>query len=163
MRVSIGALKTTRNGGHLHLRDGTQTIHIQPVTTGLPALIERRDKINRALLASLTLDDRHHADLRRRGLDDSEIEKHLFRSMPDRTTADSIASRLGWEYDGLVGIPGFYFGAGEWRMVAGDWWARGPRPGDGSGREDRGFPDSPRPGRPALCMALIGQPAETKT
>ncbi len=123
MRVAIGSLKPTRNGGHLHLVDGTPTIHIQAAATTQLASIERRNKINRALLASLKLDEQHHADLRRRGLGDDHIERLQFRSMPDRDRADAIASRLGWEYDGLAGVPGFYFAAGDWRMVAGEWWA----------------------------------------
>ena len=76
---------------------------------------ETRDKVYRAMLNDLSLNDKHIADLKRRGLSDEEISNSLYRSIPAKTTR--LPYRLISAGYRLIGIPGFYLENNTWKMV----------------------------------------------
>lgn len=80
-----------------------------------------RDGVYTALLSEITLDPRHQSDLIRRGFAQADIERLMFRSMPDRglaVLASVMASRFDKET--LLKVPGFYVNdAGELTLAAG--------------------------------------------
>lgn len=93
----------------------------EPIPEPLPDF-DKYDKVYRALLSHLTLDDEHDAALISRGMSSEAIETGMYRSLPDiartkdKTDADKRRLRLGKKlakkligqgYD-LSGVPGFY-------------------------------------------------------
>jgi hypothetical protein len=62
----------------------------------------------------LTLDERHRAALRARGISEGEIERNGYASAPTTDDGDRIARGLS-DFN-LDGVPGFHKYGGEWRM-----------------------------------------------
>ena len=72
-------------------------------------------RVYRALLAELSLQEHHKADLLRRGLNEEDIKYFGFKSVPKETA--SICRKLVSRGYDLCGVPGFYQDrAGNWRL-----------------------------------------------
>ncbi len=85
-----------------------------------PVSLEERHVAYSAMLAHLTLLDKHHENLLERGLDEERIIRNQYRSMPEteqgRRLLASLLRSCGFD---LLGVPGF-------RTYYGDWTLAGP-------------------------------------
>lgn len=73
------------------------------------------DKALRGFLSLLRLSDTHREKLQERGLEDSEIDKYLFKSVPV-FGAKGFAKKLVESGIQLKGVPGFYRDASTWNI-----------------------------------------------
>ncbi len=74
-----------------------------------------KTKVYFEMLKLLTLEDKHKEDLKRRGLNDEQIKKYLFRSTPK--SGIDIARKLQKKGYDLEGVAGFYINKrGLWDM-----------------------------------------------
>jgi hypothetical protein len=115
MRVAEGAFKTKtdKNGAeyHLHRLDGAAPPPSAPPPAFGPAP-DRADadalhRVYSALLARLNLSEAHREALRRRGLEDDEIDRRGYRTLPVRGRA-ALARALREQFgDSLLSVPGF--------------------------------------------------------
>ncbi|WP_297202876.1 DUF3854 domain-containing protein [Thermanaeromonas sp.] len=137
MRISEGAFKHVilSNGqvAHLHwLEPGRVTFErnreeIIPVAGAELAPIEVRDRVYRSFLRLLYLYPRHQEDLHRRGLDDKEIKRNGYKSVPENEPPWVICRRLiNNNGHNLEGIPGFYLAKSQ---HDGYYWTFDPSPG----------------------------------
>lgn len=124
MRQSSGSLKSTRNGGHLHiLRENTNFYYKRTYQTWSynytpVAPINRRHKVYEAFLNTITLDKEHAENLVKRGLHDTTVAEALYASIPSRENTTVICKELADGYD-LKGVAGFYTDKdGCWRLNA---------------------------------------------
>lgn len=85
-----------------------------------PVSLEERHAAYSAMLAHLTLLDKHRENLLERGLDEERIIRNQYRSMPEteqgRRLLASLLRSCGFD---LLGVPGF-------RTYYGDWTLAGP-------------------------------------
>lgn len=87
-----------------------------PVTTIQQAPAPVIDQTLRTMLSLLPLAATHRDDLLRRGLNEGEIERYLFRSTP-AFGAQNLARKLLELGCTLEGVPGFYRKDGAWTMA----------------------------------------------
>lgn len=133
MRVETGSFRTViqKNGkpAYLHwLTSGTVNYTaMDDVPNAVEtAPVEKRDRVYRALLGLLTLSKAHKEDLLRRGLQEWEIRKNGYKSVPTTEKPWEICKKLinmGLE---LKGIPGFYKAEGP---RGGTYWTFNGKPG----------------------------------
>lgn len=126
MKVAAGAIKETKNGGHLHvLRERATPLRLPaPPSSPTPAAsplasIERRHAVYIAFLDALPLRERHADNLEARGLSDTEIARKMYASVPDPIRAAAVCADLASRY-GLTGVPGFYREGDNWRLSVWD-------------------------------------------
>jgi putative DNA primase/helicase len=121
-RVSIGSYRTQldKSGGtvYLHRLDGPHTSPVGPSSNAAATPRADADTLHKAysaLLAKLDLSPAHRDDLRSRGLDDAEIDKRQYRTMPKEGRA-RIARELHRRFgNGVFGVPGFVVKEGNGR------------------------------------------------
>ena len=89
-----------------------------PDPTDLIRPLSERSEIYLRFLSLLGLEDRHYANLSRRGLSDEIIRGNMYRSIPTAPTKQrQVMCRLSQQFD-LTGVPGFYTGQNnEWCMA----------------------------------------------
>ena len=119
MRIPDGAIKESANGGYIHrLKESASlpTTHSpQPQPIAVLAPIERCHAIHEAMLERLPLSGSHADGLLERGLDDWQIAKNLYATVPTAQFADDVVNELAREFD-LQSVPGFYREQGRWRL-----------------------------------------------
>lgn len=76
------------------------------------APVKVRDRVYRDFLSLLSLETRHKDDLIRRGLNEIDIKKNGYKSVPKREKPWNICRRLMEMGHDLNGIPGFYLARG---------------------------------------------------
>lgn len=81
-----------------------------------PAPLEERDRTYSTMLRMLDLSDEHKADLRRRGLRDSDIFANGYKSVP-RMGFTKIPKDLRQEACDLLGVPGFFKKGDTWSLT----------------------------------------------
>jgi hypothetical protein len=117
MRVSIGRIAETKNGGSMHsLRSVRPTSLTVPNITPSRKCIAPSDALDRAygrLLRNLSLSPEHAANLLNRGLSNATLTRHQYKTIPFET-GDVIADLA--ETDGYEGIPGFWFDGDGWQL-----------------------------------------------
>lgn len=133
MRVRSG--KEMRDGGHLHVLDGSEvTVAKALPARSVPETPRAARHICTAIYASLlrehlVLSEVHRAQLRARGLDDATIELNGYRSVPTELFASKVARALSEARDeehdlptyDLCGVPGFYRKHDTWQLTCGSW------------------------------------------
>lgn len=126
MRVAEGAVGRARNGAYLHHR-GTWMMQNNipapsPVADAPLASRERRDWLYRRFLGAFGLTPEHRDNLRARGLDDQEIRRRGYVTLPDATPEGRSVFLAQWmrrhSVQSLAGIPGFYLNDAGWTWVA---------------------------------------------
>jgi DNA primase len=105
----------TKNRGWLHILEDVPSARPTPSPRPLIhshelAPRERLHEVYTALLDRLSLSDAHRANLLSRGLSESDIASHGFKSAP-RSTPDLPGLDLR-------GVPGFYRERGGWQLVS---------------------------------------------
>ena len=79
-------------------------------------LTERHDAYG-AMLRHLTLNERHWANLRERGLSDERISRNMYRTLPGDESARRLLAGMLADFHDLDGIPGFGTGKdGRWTI-----------------------------------------------
>lgn len=81
-----------------------------------PTSLEERDRTYSRMLEMLDLTDKHKADLRRRGLRDSDIFANGYKSVP-RMGYTKIPKDLRHEACDLLGVPGFFKKGDVWTLI----------------------------------------------
>jgi hypothetical protein len=82
-----------------------------------PADTERCHEVYTALLALLTLSDRHRGDLRRRGLGDGDIDRLGYRGLEKFAVNQAVGQLKGrFDEDQLLRVPGFLRRKGKVRF-----------------------------------------------
>ncbi len=118
--------RPTRNGGYLHIFDDSPLIRLprppvpKPNTDAPRADGERLSVVYESFLNHLVLANEHRANLRERGLSDSAIITHGYRSAPTTIFAANVARALARDHD-LKHVPGFYQNGDKWSMNFGEW------------------------------------------
>lgn len=115
----------TRNGGYVHILNES----FDKTNLSIPRLVEvvqteradiqQRDVVYRALLESLSLNERDKTNLMARGLDEATIEQNGYRSLPSPLQTAETVRRLDQSL--LAGVPGFYREDGKWLLNIDDW------------------------------------------
>lgn len=94
-------------GGERRTFEQRRATALKPVKLVTMAPIEVRDATYRAFLNKLPLSSAHKADLLKRGLSEEDIERMMFRSIP-QSGLSALAENLQEEGYTLKGVPGFY-------------------------------------------------------
>ena len=115
-RVEQDSIKQVKSGAWLHTRiNATPHLVQRRIETPL-ASIERRNAVYSAMLASLSLSQKHGEHLAKdRRLGKATIIKAGFRSVPSWMLGDAIAAQLAKQWE-LKGVPGFWRKEGKWRL-----------------------------------------------
>ncbi len=117
--------RPTRNSGWFHVLDfDAGRIQIptrpKPKPEATRAPVEQSSVVYESLLGHLVLAEEHRANLRERGLSDSAIITHGYRSAPTTIFAANVARALARDHD-LKHVPGFYQNGDKWSMNFGEW------------------------------------------
>lgn len=115
-RVEQDSIKQVKSGAWLHTRiNATPHLVQRRIETPL-ASIERRNAVYSAVLASLSLSQKHGEHLANdRRLSKTTIIKAGFRSVPSWMLGDAVAAELSKKWE-LKGVPGFWRKEGKWRL-----------------------------------------------
>lgn len=82
-----------------------------------PRPLAERHEVYTAMLRYLPLSEQHRMNLRRRGLDDLQIARNEYRSLPKSPTMRAeVSARLAEQFS-LEGIPGFHRKYGHWTIA----------------------------------------------
>ena len=74
---------------------------------------EDLDLVYRTLLSKLTLNPSHRDNLHKRGLSDEEIDRAMYRSLPEKWGPVFVELKKALPGETLEGIPGFYTNGGK--------------------------------------------------
>lgn len=113
-RVQDGSIKQAENGAWVHTHiNATPHLVQRRIETPL-ASIERRNAVYSAVLASLSLSQKHGEHLaNERRLSKATIIRAGFRTVPSWMLGDAIAAELSKKWE-LKGVPGFWRKEGKW-------------------------------------------------
>lgn len=114
-RVADGAYKTvdTSAGAPSYLHRRTSRPQLPDVLPAAAADPMFRNEVYRALLQDLPLSESHRADLRKRGLSDSDIDRGWYRSHGGQGRGRKAVAMLQRFGDRIFGVPGFVVRDGD--------------------------------------------------
>ncbi|HEY8562823.1 MAG TPA: DUF3854 domain-containing protein [Pyrinomonadaceae bacterium] len=123
-RIAAGGVKEGRDGGYVHVLIETDEKPrprpaIKKAPDQLPSAsvsVKDKDAIYTAFLRSLVLSHDHRAELFARGLSETDIHLHGYRSMPGGVYSRTVCRLLAQNFD-LRNVPGFYYRNFAWHFV----------------------------------------------
>jgi hypothetical protein len=119
--MRVESPKQSANGGWVHiLIEGDEKPRPKRAApTDLPSTsvsVKDLDAVYSAFLRNLVLSHDHRAELFARGLSETDIHLHGYRSMPASVYSSTVCRLLANGFD-LRGVPGFYYRNFAWHFV----------------------------------------------